>query len=78
MAQRQQPGNAGLEKLKEAFLNFDNDKDGYLTHEELRYILGGIGETLPEEEVKLISFQLFNSTDRRVYKNSRPKQSRVH
>ena len=39
------------EKLKEAFFNFDGDMDGYLTTEELRFILGSLGEKLPDSEV---------------------------
>jgi Ca2+-binding EF-hand superfamily protein len=39
------------DKLKEAFFNFDADMDGYLTTEELRFILGSVGERLPESEV---------------------------
>ncbi len=42
---------SSLEELKEAFYNFDRDNDGYLSLDELRYILQHCGETLPENEV---------------------------
>lgn len=40
-----------LDDLKEAFYNFDRDKDGYLSIDELRHIVTNLGEPMPSQEV---------------------------
>jgi len=36
----------------EAFFNFDQDKDGYLTIDELRHIVTNVGEAMPAQEIE--------------------------
>jgi Ca2+-binding EF-hand superfamily protein len=40
-----------LDDLKEAFYNFDYDRDGYLTIDELRHIVTNIGDPMPPNDV---------------------------
>jgi Ca2+-binding EF-hand superfamily protein len=43
---------SAAEDLQEAFYNFDQDRDGYLTLDELRYIVTSDGEKMPNDEVE--------------------------
>jgi Ca2+-binding EF-hand superfamily protein len=40
-----------VDDLKEAFYNFDYDRDGFLTVDELRHILTSVGDPMPAQEV---------------------------
>ncbi|KAK8661438.1 hypothetical protein V6N13_091042 [Hibiscus sabdariffa] len=40
------------EELKEAFKVFDNDQNGYISANELRYVMINLGEKLTDEEVE--------------------------
>jgi calmodulin len=44
-------GPLSLDDLTEAFYNFDRDKDGYLTIDELRHIITNIGDPMPAQDV---------------------------
>ncbi|KAK2365185.1 calmodulin [Trifolium repens] len=50
MARKMKEAQAEKE-LKEAFWVFDKDKDGYISSNELRSVLRGIGEKVTEEEL---------------------------
>ena len=39
------------EEIKEAFLIFDKDQDGYLTARELRQVMLNLGEKMTDEEI---------------------------
>lgn len=39
------------EEIREAFLLFDNDGNGFISAAELRHVMTNLGETLTEEEV---------------------------
>jgi Ca2+-binding EF-hand superfamily protein len=39
------------EEIKEAFLIFDKDQDGYLTPRELRQVMLNLGEKMTDEEI---------------------------
>jgi len=43
-----------LDDLKECFYNFDHDKDGYLTVDELRHLLTNVGDPMNGQEVEEI------------------------
>ena len=40
------------EEIVEAFKVFDKNGDGYLSHAEMRHVMGNLGEKLTDEEVE--------------------------
>jgi len=55
------PDPHALERLNEAFFNFDEDKDGFLTLDELRVIVTSSGEAMPDVEEFLQEAQQFDN-----------------
>jgi Ca2+-binding EF-hand superfamily protein len=46
--------------MKAAFDLFDQEKNGYITEENLKQVMAAIGEDLTETQVKLKNFKLFS------------------
>jgi Ca2+-binding EF-hand superfamily protein len=46
--------------MKAAFDLFDQEKNGYITEENLKQVMAAIGEDLTETQVKLKNLKLFS------------------
>jgi len=43
---------SSFDDLKEAFYNFDRDKDGFLSIDEFRHIITNLGDPMPAQEIE--------------------------
>ena len=50
MAKKQNEVDAE-DQIREAFKVFDKEKKGYITHDQLRYVMTQLGEKLSDDEV---------------------------
>ena len=54
------------EKMTEMFRTFDVDNDGFITSEELRRVLDGVGDSITPEQTQLIIRRYDDNKDGRV------------
>ena len=54
------------EEIREAFRVFDKDNNGYITTDEMRFVMGHIGEKLTEDEIEEMIKEADQDEDGRI------------